>query len=356
MDCGQLLNGTHTTDSKTDWQEFDRAKDPRCLKACMLHTGLSFVETCMQAGIVSGDGGAYFGRIKTFVSYTWRSDPDGPKTITFANLLEAIENALEQPGDTFFFIDVFCVAQHRAVRPGSNTCANETDVKKFKEVIGSCENLVLYCTPIAQPKTLTRVWCLYEIMQAVQRGIPILVALSAVDREDLRDKVLSDYDQIVHLFMTIRSENATATFENDKFMVFGWITEQLGPNGFKDLDQIVAEGMRPWLARTGLTFCEEIDGSQDDESAKLKQSVGNMLRGMGRYREALPLLQSALQIYEAVHGPDHSSVANTLNNLAALLDTMGDYAEAKPMYERALQIDEAVHGPDHSDVARTLNN
>ena len=27
VDCGQFLNGVHTTDSATDWREFDRARD-----------------------------------------------------------------------------------------------------------------------------------------------------------------------------------------------------------------------------------------------------------------------------------------------------------------------------------------
>ena len=94
VDCGQLLNGVHTTSSATDWREFDRSRDAFCLKACCLHTGLSFVETCIQAGLTHDPdtGEAYFGEIKTFVSYTWRSDPSGPKTITVRNLKVAVED------------------------------------------------------------------------------------------------------------------------------------------------------------------------------------------------------------------------------------------------------------------------
>jgi len=87
VDCGQLLNGVHTTSSETDWQEFSRAKDPLCLKALCLPTGTSFAETCMAAGLTSdAEGRPYFGEMNAFVSYTWRGEG-----ITFANLVKAVE-------------------------------------------------------------------------------------------------------------------------------------------------------------------------------------------------------------------------------------------------------------------------
>mmetsp|Transcript_50008 Transcript_50008/g.141300 ORF Transcript_50008/g.141300 Transcript_50008/m.141300 type:complete len:250 (+) Transcript_50008:135-884(+) len=69
IDAGQWLNGVHTTSSATDWKEFDRAKDPYCGKACCLSTGLSFVETCIIAGMTHDPitRMPYFGRMNTFV-------------------------------------------------------------------------------------------------------------------------------------------------------------------------------------------------------------------------------------------------------------------------------------------------
>lgn len=155
VDSGQFLNGVHTTSSLTDWQEFDRALDAYSGKACTLHTGLSIVETCMAAELTSDPetGAAYFGKcnqrerehgliyarllatltrtspphrsgpIDTFVSYAWRGDG-----ITLANLVGAIEESLAadpnvaDPDDVCLFIDVFVCAQHRGLRPDSNTC------------------------------------------------------------------------------------------------------------------------------------------------------------------------------------------------------------------------------------------
>jgi len=48
INSGQFLNGTHTEDSATDWQEFSRERDEYSGKACCLHTGLSIVETIVS--------------------------------------------------------------------------------------------------------------------------------------------------------------------------------------------------------------------------------------------------------------------------------------------------------------------
>ena len=69
IDCGQLLNGVHTTSSATDWKEFDRSRDAYCGKACTLHTGLSVVETMMTADLTHDPDTRepYFGAINTFI-------------------------------------------------------------------------------------------------------------------------------------------------------------------------------------------------------------------------------------------------------------------------------------------------
>ena len=284
VDCGQLLNGVHTTSSATDWREFDRSRDALCLKACCLHTGLSFVETCIAAGLTHDPdtGEAYFGEIKTFVSYTWRSDPSGPKTITVRNLKVAVEDTLtaaaadEAAADlaaAAMFIDVFVCAQHRGVRPGSGTCPNATDVGKFEEVIDACERLVLFCTPLAQPKALGRVWCLFEIMSALKRGRPVLVALGASDRAELKRLLLEDFDRLVALFTTIKSENAEATVAADRDMIFEWIRRDLGANGFQELDQMVADGMRQWLAKTAKELVVAEGGGGEEEEVKVSLYV-----------------------------------------------------------------------------------
>jgi len=55
-------------------------------------------------------------------------------------------------------------------------------------------------------------------------------------------------------------------------------------------------------------------------------------------------------------GPDHPDVATSLNNLAELYGTQGKYAEAEPLYNRALEIDEKFLGSDHPTTTTIRNN
>ena len=115
-------------------------------------------------------------------------------------------------------MDVFVCAQFRGERPLSKTCPNATDVGKFDEVIQSCDRLCLYSTTIDNPKVLSRVWCLYEVMSAIRCGIPVMVILSSADQDQLRDMLLHDFDKIITLFSAIKSEQAEATFEKDRIL------------------------------------------------------------------------------------------------------------------------------------------
>uniref|UniRef100_A0A8C5LFC9 Kinesin light chain n=1 Tax=Jaculus jaculus TaxID=51337 RepID=A0A8C5LFC9_JACJA len=76
----------------------------------------------------------------------------------------------------------------------------------------------------------------------------------------------------------------------------------------------------------------------------------------GRYREAEPLCQRALDIREKVLGADHPDVAKQLNNLALLCQNQGKFEDVERHYARALSIYEALGGPHDPNVAKTKNN
>lgn len=189
-DSGQLVHGSHTTSSATDFREFDRRKDDLSIRACTLHTGLSFVEACVQAGLVTSEATKepYFGRINTFVSYTWRGNG-----ATFLKLVDTIlaETTVTHEGCTsgvFLFIDIFVCAQNRGVRL-SGTCPNQVDVGHFETIIQACRTTLFYATPLVKPLALERVWCLFEILHTAKNNLGFYVICGADDRELLRHKL-----------------------------------------------------------------------------------------------------------------------------------------------------------------------
>ncbi len=92
------------------------------------------------------------------------------------------------------------------------------------------------------------------------------------------------------------------------------------------------------------------------ETAHLLNEAGYYLNARGRYREAEPLYQRALEIKEQQLGALHPNTATSLNNLASLYQDQGKYAEAEPLYQRALTILEQTLGHEHPNTRAGRRN
>lgn len=98
----------------------------------------------------------------------------------------------------------------------------------------------------------------------------------------------------------------------------------------------------------------ENDRALQDARKMFKESV--KLMGAGKYDEAAPLVERALEVRERLQGPDHYDVAATLNILASVYRQRSEYARAAPLYERSLSIFERILEPDDARIAISLNN
>ena len=91
-------------------------------------------------------------------------------------------------------------------------------------------------------------------------------------------------------------------------------------------------------------------------SGWIYNEIGVYFNFQGRYKEAEPLYQRALEIYERVLGSDHPDTATTLSNLADLYDCQGRYEKAESLYQRALEILIKVLGKEHPNTQTCLKN
>ena len=58
------------------------------------------------------------------------------------------------------------------------------------------------------------------------------------------------------------------------------------------------------------------------------------LRDQGKYAEAQPLFEKALEIRRRLLTDDHPDTATSYDNVAANLNAQGKYIQAQPLYER----------------------
>lgn len=106
-----------------------------------------------------------------------------------------------------------------------------------------------------------------------------------------------------------------------------------------------------------LSLCPVVASGQgkDDAITELMRKERQLYQA-GRYADALPLAQSALEMSEKTLRPEDPDLAVALHNLAELYQALGKYAKAEFLYSRALAIRDKALGSEDQDVAATLNN
>ncbi|MCY1077668.1 CHAT domain-containing tetratricopeptide repeat protein [Archangium lansingense] len=109
-------------------------------------------------------------------------------------------------------------------------------------------------------------------------------------------------------------------------------------------------------AERALELREAALGNAHPEVARCLSLLGVLHMELQDYVRAEQLHQRALAIREAALGRDHPDAAASLNSLALLYKHQGDYRRAVPLLQRALEIWEAALGGNHPHVAAALQN
>jgi tetratricopeptide (TPR) repeat protein len=85
-------------------------------------------------------------------------------------------------------------------------------------------------------------------------------------------------------------------------------------------------------------------------------NVAYNLHAQGKYAQAQPLFEKALEIKRRLLTDDHPNTSAGYNQVAYNLSAQGKYAAAQPLFEKALEIDRRLLTDDHADTAMTYNN
>ncbi len=83
--------------------------------------------------------------------------------------------------------------------------------------------------------------------------------------------------------------------------------------------------------------------------AAMMETIGNVYRNLGLYRQALPLVEESLAIRRRL-GEDDPEVAQAINSLANLLVSTGDLDRAEALYREALEARRRIFSDSHDSV------
>ena len=135
------------------------------------------------------------------------------------------------------------------------------------------------------------------------------------------------------------------------------------PRHRHQLQQPGVQPQRPGEVRPGPAALREGAGDPPPPAHRRpprhRRSYNNLavnLNAQGKYAQAQPLFEKALEIRRRLLTDDHPDTASSYNNLACNLNAQGKYAQAQPLFEKALEIRRRLLTDDHPDTAISYNN
>ncbi len=96
--------------------------------------------------------------------------------------------------------------------------------------------------------------------------------------------------------------------------------------------------------------------AKDPRRPRTAFDLAEIYRAEGKYSQALPVYERALEIYTKLYGDEATEVADTLNGEAELYKSLNDYAHAEPLLLRALSIRQKLLHPGDPDIAQAEND
>jgi hypothetical protein len=154
--------------------------------------------------------------------------------------VDVLEQHAEDDPEAYFWFDLFINKQH-----DTQSIPQSWWKTTFMESIRAIGAVLLVLSPWDNPVPVTRAWCLWEIMSALQMSdsVRFVIKLPLIERKDFEKAFTYRGDNIVGALTNIQAEKADAFLATDKEMIFQTIHETVG---FQAVNARVKERLRKW--------------------------------------------------------------------------------------------------------------
>jgi len=322
------------------------------------------------------------GDCTTYLSHPW--------SVNFEDTLAAVEeyerNLPEDAPIQFYFCDFFAINQHNL----------ETDLRQLGDVVQSCDTLLLMAKPWQTPVIIDRLWCVYEINQALLGKTELVFILPPDQWEEFHEallKCMSDvWTFMREVFLSVNSYKAITTDPGDAQRINKFILKHLG--GFVQVDQIVSKGLLTWLRQYIWLMVQDFPASGTlqhasfaydagdfffdleqfhtsylsyEQAAALYKGLGDRfnwltarngmmiaMSNMGKKKESLTLSIELVQECVQQFGPHHEKTLDMKDNLATEYTESGLLHKAEPILREVLEGYQKIKSPMSKDIRITM--
>ena len=339
-----------------------------------------YIELDEVANAVDSDGQPSVGPADVFVSWTW----DTPWETVMGTLrahAAAVSSAGRRP--LRYWIDIFAINQHTALPPwlcdtslgaacrgckgvsqdmmSMDEMAEGRTDKGFERVINSvaCRETLLVIESWSNPRPISRVWCLYEVLLtllAAQRGegCRVVVGLPVHEQQQLAAALETDLSWVQRVIGAVDGENAEATRPEDRDKIF-WAVRRLLPRGFVDLNSAVKDALREWTYEAGEHRLAELPAEERFGSG-LIVALGSYCEEHARYTQAEALLREAVDGRSAAFGREDARTLHAMSVLASVREGQDEYGEAEPLMEEVVRCRRQQLGDRDPSTLEALSN
>jgi tetratricopeptide (TPR) repeat protein len=196
----------------------------------------------------------------------------------------------------------------------------------------------------------------YSLLE--RNNIDSLVSMHKLVQQIMQAQLIKDYKGIEYLLKGISSINKIYPYGTDKNQMFDYqFKKELVPHLEHLLNQIEL-----------ISDTAYIQGIQDNED---KSRAFNILREkkiiliirladayevLAHTKQAIKILETALNILNNYFGQDQIALSAIFNNLANSYGELGNYVKKKELLTYALRVKENIYGLHHPELGTTLTN
>ena len=221
------------------------------------------------------------GTATDFCSHVWKS--------SFQNFVESLAAEAAQRGSNeprYYWNDIWVLDY---TKPAPNY------FETFRTAIPTIGRTMLVMGSLKNAKPLTRAWCVWEIFCTINAGCELAVVMPPSSRVELKHMLTHQFDDVIKILMSVKSEKSEARFQSDKNTIFQIIREEC-KGGFGGVDGVICEGLRGWLSSAALRLVSGVvEGEEVVEELVEEEMEGVVVeeemeevveRGRGKERQA----------------------------------------------------------------------
>lgn len=275
-----------------------------------------------------------------FVSHAWRYE----FASTVADVME--QHAVKVPG-AYFWFDLFTNDQNAVTSKDFDWFANT-----FTNSIRSIGEVLLVLYPWNEPMPVRRAWCLFEIASAItEKEVLLTIYLPQSEVTAMSSVVEDDNDCLINTLSNIQAEDAEATSEDDRNLIFDVIRNS--PGGFYLVNKQVKTSLREWyIEQLFLLF------SQSPNNHNLQLAVAKIAKDFGFIDENLQTVMTCLDMVRKESTTEKFDLATVLKTTANMYAFKGELDKNKTLeyYNKSLTIRLGLFGENHLDVAASYRS